>query len=321
MNRRRMLIPVVGAICLGFMVTLLLLSGKSVTKATENNEAQIFVAGSGCNKVAVVKSAMANLGFAPDSYVIGAKNINFEASEANERSADAAFSSETPKSTEEVVAELGSGSERANAALDHIIKQSGADRSAVLNSGNWVGVQFNENFLLPGNTGFRNGAVFDAGTRNSSSGDVVWFFVSPAKCRQVANGQAKPEDALTAHRGACGNPQNELPKPVPSTPTTPPGPTPTTPPTTAPCGLLCKGPDTNPAPCVDNQGVRCDGIPGSGGSPGNGGAVNHGDDGYSPSDPPPPPVVTTVPPPISVVTLPPTSLPPTPGSTISPPPG
>jgi len=103
------------------------------------------------------------------------------------------------------------------------------------------------------------------------------------------------------------------PKP-PTTPTTRP---PTT--TTRVCGTLCKGPDVQPAPCVDNAGVRCDGIPGSGGSPGNGGAVDHGDDGYSPSDPPPPTVVTTAPPPTSVVTLPPTTSPPT--TIITAPPG
>ena len=89
--------------------------------------------------------------------------------------------------------------------------------------------------------------------------------------------------------------------------------------TTRVCGNLCKGADVQPAPCVDNAGVRCDGIPGSGGSPGNGGAVDHGNDGYSPSDPPPPTVVTTTPPPTTVVTLPPTTTPPT--TIITAPPG
>ena len=103
------------------------------------------------------------------------------------------------------------------------------------------------------------------------------------------------------------------PKP-PSTPTTRP---PTT--TTRVCGTLCKGADVTPAPCVDNTGVRCDGIPGSGGQPGTGGAVDHGNDGYSPSDPPPPTVVPTVPPPTTAVTLPPTTTPPT--TIITAPPG
>lgn len=103
------------------------------------------------------------------------------------------------------------------------------------------------------------------------------------------------------------------PKP-PATPTTR---IPTT--TTRVCGNLCKGADVTPAPCVDNNGVRCDGIPGSGGQPGTGGATDHGNDGYSPSDPPPPSVVPTVPPPTSVVTLPPTTTPPT--TSITAPPG
>lgn len=320
MNRRRMLIPVVGAICLGFMLTLLLLSGKS--DGSKAGGVDIYVAGSGCHKAALVEQAMSDLGFADGSYVVGEQNIDFNAPEANERSSNASFSSQTPKSAQEVVAELQGNSPRATAALNHIIEQSGTAREAVLDSDNWVAVQINQDFLLQGNTGF-DGTVFDAGTRHSQSGDVIWFFVNQTKCRQVADGKVKPEDALTAHRGACGNPQNELPKPNPGpgpSPTPPPAP-PTTPPTTAPCGLLCKGPDREPAPCVDSAGVRCDGIPGSGGQPGSGGAISHGDDGYSPSDPPPPPVVTTVPPPTSVATLPPTSLPPTPGSTIPPPPG
>ncbi|MCX6804859.1 MAG: hypothetical protein NT111_02500 [Patescibacteria group bacterium] len=103
----------------------------------------------------------------------------------------------------------------------------------------------------------------------------------------------------------------------------PPGPPPTTaPPTTAPpttCPpTVCKGPDTAPAACIDNVGVSCTGIPGSGGSPGNGGAINHGNDGYSPSDPPPPTWVAPAPVPTSVVALPSTTAPPPPTQNLSP---
>lgn len=320
MNRRRMLIPVVGAICLGFLVALLgvAFNGKS---EKPSDSGTIFVAGSGCDKVSVVRQALTNLGFAPEDYKIGVKNIDFTVAEANERSSNASFSTQTPKSEAEVVKSLGLDTQESNAALAHILQVSGSSREAVLNTKNWVGVQFAKAVNLPGNTGYRDGKVFDAGNRVSAPGDVIWHFVSPTKCRLVSEGKIKPEDAVSAHRGACGNPQSELPRPIPGpgpSPTPPTNP-PTTPTTAPPCGDLCKGPDIDPAPCVDNNGVRCDGIPGSGGSPGNGGAVDHGDDGYSPSDPPPPPVVTTVPPPTSVATLPPTSLPPT--TTITAPPG
>jgi hypothetical protein len=96
----------------------------------------------------------------------------------------------------------------------------------------------------------------------------------------------------------------------------PPGgspPSPTCPPT------VCKGPaPASPPPCVDSSGNVCTQQPGAGGSPGNGGAVDHGDDGYSPSDPPPPTVVPPAPPPSSVVTLPPTTAPPPPTSLVIP---
>ncbi len=87
--------------------------------------------------------------------------------------------------------------------------------------------------------------------------------------------------------------------------------TPHSPPTTVPSKPdLRKGTDEDPAPCIDNAGVSCTGIPGSGGSPGRGGAISHGDDGYSPQDPPPATIVRPVTPPSSVVTLPPTTRPP-----------
>ncbi len=118
--------------------------------------------------------------------------------------------------------------------------------------------------------------------------------------------------------GLPTQPPSLSPPHTPSSVVTPP-PT-TSPPTTVPCSSsVCKGIDRNPAPCIDNAGVSCTGIPGSGGSPGTGGAISHGDDGYSPQDPPPTTIVRPVAPPSSVVTLPPTTIPPT--TPITAPPG
>lgn len=290
---RKIFVPIAGVACFALVVVaLLLLAGKN-----DKPSVAVAAAPTGCDQVSSINTALAGRGFVPSQYRVGL--VDWSASEANSRG-QGSFKTQTPQTASEVVSWLSDGTAPSRAAFESVSTQSGADQNAILNSANWIPVQFTVPIQLPGNTGYRNGSVVAAGTRHSSAGDVVWFFVSKKDC------SAPP----VVVRAGCGNPQNELPKPVP-------GPNPTT--TTRVCGKLCKGPDVQPAPCVDNAGVRCDGIPGSGGSPGNGGAVDHGDDGYSPSDPPPPTVVTTTPPPTTVVTLPPTTTPPT--TSITAPPG
>ena len=257
-------------------------------------------AGVGCDKAAVVTAALVLRGFTADQFTF---EVNWDAPEANTRGS-AAFTSQTPRSAQELVAFIGGGSTEGEASLA-VVTASGVSREQALQPNGWIAAQLLVESELPGNTGFRDGKSFDAGTRESSVGEVLWYFVDTRACQ---NGEAAPP--VIPVRAGCGNPQTELPRPTAPPPTTP---------TTRPCGELCKGPDTQPAPCVDNVGVRCDGIPGSGGSPGNGGAVEHGSDGYSPADPPPPTVVTTLPPPTTVVTLPPTTTPPT--TYLPPPPG
>jgi hypothetical protein len=288
-NNRRIFVAVAGVACLALVVVALLLY------AGKGNQPAIAVATNGCDQVGSINRSLAERGFTADQYKIGF--VDWSASEANERG-NASFKSQTPRSAEEVVTWLNDGSAESRAVFESVSTQSGAGKNAILKIKNWIPVQFAVPILLPGNTGYENGAVTSAGTRNSGAGDVIWFFVSTKNC------DAPP----VVVRAGCGNPQTELPRPVPS-PT----------PTTRPCGNLCKGPDTQSAPCVDANGVRCDGIPGSGGQPGKGGAINHGDDGYSPADPPPPTIVPPAPPPTSAVTLPPTSTPPT--TSITAPPG
>lgn len=120
-----------------------------------------------------------------------------------------------------------------------------------------------------------------------------------------------------------GIPGRPVGHPTPTVPTgvsttTVPGVSTTVPPTTCP-STVCKGSaPPAPPPCVDSAGKPCTVQPGAGGQPGTGGAVDHGDDGYSPSDPPPSTVVPPKPPPTSVVTLPPTTAPPPPTSIVIP---
>ena len=286
------------------MLLLLLLGsggGKSVPVASTGVGVAV---GSGCDKAAAVSTALLGRGFTPDQFTF---TVDWDKPEANTRG-NAAFTSQTPRTADELVAFIGGGSPEAEAALA-LVTASGISREQALDTEGWIAAQLLVKSELPGNTGFRDGTSYDAGTRQSKAGEVLWYFVDTRSCQ---NGEPAPP--VIPVRAGCGNPQTELPRPT--APPAPPAPTTTT---TRPCGELCKGLDTQPAPCVDNAGVRCDGIPGSGGSPGNGGAVEHGDDGYSPADPPPPTVVTTLPPPTTVVTLPPTTAPPT--TYLPPPPG
>ena len=286
MARRLWFIPVAGATCLALIIVALFLY------KGEGGQKVAVAASTGCDQVASVQSALAARGFSADQYRIGM--VDWNASEANTRG-QASFASQTPRSAEELVAWLGNNSAESEAALKSVLAKSETTREIALDKANWLPVQFTVAFQLPGNTGYRNGDVYSAGTRQSQAGDVIWFFTTKTGC----------EIPTATVRAGCGNPQSELPKPNP-------GPTPT------PTNPLAKGPDNQPAPCVDNNGVRCDGIPGSGGQPGTGGAISHGPDGYSPQDPPPTTIVRPVTPPTSAVTIPPA---PPPTTIITAPPG
>ena len=289
-SKNKKYIVVAGAASVSLLMLLLLLLGSGGRGSMQ------VASASGCDKATAVSTALLGRGFTPDQFTF---TVDWDAPEANTRG-NASFTSQTPRTADELVAFIGGGSPEAEAALA-LVTASGISREQALDTEGWIAAQLLVKSELPGNTGFRDGSSYDAGTRQSAAGEVLWYFVDTRSCQ---NGEPAPP--VIPVRAGCGNPQTELPRPT--APPAPPAPTTTT---TRPCGELCKGLDTQPAPCVDNAGVRCDGIPGSGGSPGNGGAVDHGDDGYSPSDPPPTTIVKPAPPPTTVVTLPPTTTPPT----------
>ncbi len=213
-------------------------SSGSATSTKLGMTINVLVAGKGCDKNAGASQALRNQGFKDGQFVIGQDKIDWSASEANQRGSTA-FSSKTPKSASELTKQLASKEVKAQTALVSLEKQAGATEAQMLDAKNWVPAQFKVKSEWPGNTSYQNGAVVSAGTRKSDTGDVVWLFVHPDVCVQVMNGQVPPENAVTADRAGCGNPQTSLPtpvggKPVPTVPPTslPPVTTVPTPPTT-----------------------------------------------------------------------------------------
>lgn len=250
-----------------------------------NVSINIIGAGSGCDVMEVATRAMLNRGFSADQFVIGQDQINWDEPEANERG-DGAFVEETPKSAAQVVDQLKADDESAKAAKASLLETSGATEEELLTAANWVPAQFKTSVELPGNTAFSGGEAQSVGTRQSDAGEVIWLFVNPEACPEIQlaaeTGDEQKvnqlaEDATTAHRAGCGNPQTELPVPPQDAPppaTTPPttGPPGTAPPTTgkpptttttAPCppGTHREGSDcihdsiTDPDPCASNPDI------------------------------------------------------------------
>jgi hypothetical protein len=189
-----------------------------------NEQVTFMVAGSGCDQVAVATQALLARGFTPEQFAIG-DQINWSAPEANERGYGA-FTDFTPTTAQAVTAELANPTEKARAALNALQAESGAPPEQLLDPANWVPIQFTVESTMDGNTAFRGGEAVPVGTRQSAAGDVVWLFVNPTECPAVQSGQLPPEEAVTAHRAGCGNPQTELPKPGPGVAQPTPQPTP-----------------------------------------------------------------------------------------------
>ncbi len=183
--------------------------------AANEQQTIVVVTPGGCDKVKVASDAMIARGFAPDDFVVGARNIDWASPEANERGS-ASFAAATPTTAKALVEELNSNTDKANAAVNTLMDESGATKEALLTPENWTPVQFKVQSAWDGNTAFSNGRAVAAGTRTSSSGDVVWLFVNSKKCKSGT----PIIDVVTAHRAGCGNPQTALPRPV--TPTPPP---------------------------------------------------------------------------------------------------
>lgn len=275
-----------GAIVAILAVIGLVFGGANSTPAEEasssngNVSINIMGAGSGCDVMEVASRALRSRGFAEDQFVIGQDQVNWAEPEANERG-EGAFVEETPKSATEVTDQLKADAESARAAKASLLETSGATEEELLDPANWVPAQFKVGVELPGNTAFSGGEAQSVGTRQSDAGEVIWLFVNPEACPEIQLAASEgdeekvnqlAEDATTAHRAGCGNPQTELPVPpveVPPTsgppPSVPPttGPPPSVPPTTAPCppgthredGGCVHDPITDPDPCASRPWI------------------------------------------------------------------
>lgn len=266
----------------------------------------VMPAGSGCDKNLVATDAMIARGFAPDDFVVGQSNINWSAPEANERGS-AAFTTSTPTNAKDLVSQLSADNDQSKAALKALMDESGTSKSDLLSAKNWIPVQFRVESSWDGNTAFSNGRAVAAGTRTSSSGDVMWLFVNSKKCKPGT----PAIDIVTAHRAGCGNPQLALPRPSkPTTPTTP------TPP---PSGEQGKDHRTSPSTipvvhCPDGQVLdrntqQCVAWPPSTTTTVENPGQGDGGDGATNTTTPPTTSGTAPPPP---TTSPPTTSPPTP---------
>ncbi|MEI6169491.1 MAG: hypothetical protein WCP56_00675 [Candidatus Saccharibacteria bacterium] len=284
----------VAAVLLLLLVTAAGGGGKTET-ATDTQEVDLVVSGGACDNNGVVAFSLLALGFTPEQVAMGG-DIDWAQPEANERGA-AAFGDVTPTSAQELVAKLQAPDEKSVAALNALLAQSGATREALLDPNTWTAVQFRVETVLEGNSAFKNGTAIAAGTRQSASGDVAWYFVNPLTCKKAMDGEIPPQEVITIVRAGCSNiqfaPIRPAGAPAPAAAPSP-GPAPTPKPPTTCDPRVCKGPAT--APVAGDRG--------SGGSPGNGGAINPGDTGYTPEDPAPPPKVPPAAPPTSVESLP-----------------
>lgn len=276
----------------------------------------LLVAGKGCDVIDVATRALLSQGFSEGEFVVGEDQIDWSAAEANERG-EGAFVQETAHSAEALTLQLAADDDASVAARKTLLNQSGATEEQLLDPSNWVSAQFMVQSEWTGNTQFHNGEVVAAG-RKSSAGDVAWLFVHPDKCPQVAllgadgnvpDGAIAPEDAVTAHRAGCGNPQFALPTPpVAPPPVAPPvaPPPPQRPPITPPPPSGKETPPTTVAPPPTTAPS-----PRPAPQPNNGGREDSGDGATNTTSPP-----TTQAPP---ATSPPTTRPP--GPLPPPPPG
>jgi len=306
-----LLAAAVAAVLLLLLVTTAAGGGGKTETATDDVQVDLVVSSGACDNNGVVAFSLLALGFTPEQVAMGG-DIDWAQPEANERGA-AAFGDVTPTSAQELVAKLSAPDEKSVAALNALLAQSGATREALLDPATWTAVQFKVETVLEGNSAFKNGTAVAAGTRQSASGDVAWYFVNPLTCKKAMDGEIPPQEVITIVRAGCSNIQFSPIRPAgaPAPAATPtPRPAPTPPPTT--CDpRVCKGPAT--APVAGDRG--------SGGSPGNGGAINPGDTGYTPEDPPPPPKVPPAAPPTSVESITPPGVTTIPITPITAPPG
>ena len=160
----------------------------------------------------VIKDALTAAGFTPNQYAVGTVNPAADTSTA----AALAFQKDRKlQSAADVVAFLSSGTPQAEAVIAEGIKQTGATRAELLAAANWIPVQFTGTAVRwGGNTYYTDGAVAKeaAGGSVDNAGTTAVMFIPP---QQVAAGKVT---SIFVLRGACGNPQTEMPTPyVPPT--------------------------------------------------------------------------------------------------------
>jgi hypothetical protein len=167
--------------------------------------------------VDIVQQTLAQAGFDPSDHTVD----QVDPTKDNSTAAAGAFSSDKKLQTaQDVVQFLSSGTPEAEAVIAEAIKQTGATRAELLATANWIPVQFTGvSVQWGGNTYYTDAGVnTESGVgRVDKVGTVAVIFVPP---QQVAAGKVT---SIFVLRGACGNPQTQMPHPyIPPAPCTEP---------------------------------------------------------------------------------------------------
>jgi hypothetical protein len=197
---KKLVLPVIGLAILGLLVFAATrphtTSTPSLSPSTTPAQAAV---------VEVAKRVMAEAGF-NDQYKMGNAVVP---SKDVSTSGEGAFTAKNVKSPEEMVAFLGTGSEAAKALMGRVMEKTSATSSEVLNPQNWIAISPDVPFTYPGNTGYKNGIIIDAGERKGGANDIFLMFANPNNHK------------YEIVRGACANPQSVVPRPIVMTTPTP----------------------------------------------------------------------------------------------------
>ncbi|MEI7539616.1 MAG: hypothetical protein WCJ36_02505 [Candidatus Saccharibacteria bacterium] len=146
-------------------------------------------------QLAKVKETMATAGWSESDY----KVVDIDPTKDQSTGGDGSFDKNGIRDPNSMVTFLKSGQEASNALLGKIQKETDSKYADITNPENWVVIQSNAPFKYTGNTGYKNGTVVNVGSKDGKSGDIFMLFVSPKL------------DKVTSVRGACANPQNNIP--------------------------------------------------------------------------------------------------------------
>lgn len=178
-------------------------------------------------RVDAVTAFMAEAGFTDGDYLIGEERLDTSLPEFS-NAGSLAFGSVTSRDElgEMFTSQNSAAVALTSAQLLKFEEEYGSD--VVLNSENWEIVQMNVPMAIAGNTGFSDGTVIDAGTRESDVGDAFWVFIDPESCsvpRALVTASGATVDPSTPEserpigfiRVGCANP-GDGPKPPPPPP-------------------------------------------------------------------------------------------------------